>query len=82
MRKDECSIIFIQYCYASEKRTLLNTGIVIPPSFWNTKKLRISEDLPKEYGRVDDLNDSLLGMMRHAEDVISIANVRLSLNGN
>jgi integrase len=73
VRKDECSIIFIQYCYTSEKRTLLNTGIAIPPNFWNTKKLCISEDLPKEYGRVDEMNDSLLQMLRHTEDVISIA---------
>jgi hypothetical protein len=55
---------------------LPNTGIAIPPNFWNTKKLCITDDLPKEYGRAEELNDSLLRMMRHTEDVISIANKR------
>ncbi len=74
IRKYGCSIIYIQYCYTSEKRTLLNTRIIIPPDFWNAKKLWISQDLPNQYGMADELNDLLWGMMRHVEDLISHAN--------
>lgn len=73
VRKDGCSIIYIQYCYTSKKRTLLNTRIAIPPNFWNTKKLCISEDLPIRYGMAGELNDALLAMMHHTEDIISFA---------
>ncbi len=59
-----------------EKRILLNTRIIIPPDFWNAKKLCISQDLPNQYGMADELNDSLWGIMRHVEDIISIANKR------
>lgn len=76
IRKDGCSIIYIQYCYTSEKRILLNTRIIIPPDFWNAKKLCISQDLPNQYGMADELNDSLREMMRHVEDIIAIANKR------
>lgn len=30
IRRDGTAIIFIQFCYSSENRTLLNTGIAIP----------------------------------------------------
>ncbi|HEY8689525.1 MAG TPA: hypothetical protein VIM07_09855 [Chitinophagaceae bacterium] len=46
MRRDGTSIIFIQYCHSLEKRTLLNSGIAIPPNYWNLKRLRINTDLP------------------------------------
>jgi hypothetical protein len=31
--RDGTSLVYIQYCYSSEKRTLLNTEIAIPPNF-------------------------------------------------
>jgi len=34
-RRDGTSIIYIQYCYSSEKRTNLNTEIAIPANYWN-----------------------------------------------
>jgi hypothetical protein len=49
MRKDGTSIVFIQYCYSSEKRTTLNTGIAIPAKYWSKKRQIITSDLPKEY---------------------------------
>ncbi len=39
MRKDGCSIIYIQYCYTSKKRTLLNTRIDIPAEFLEQEKI-------------------------------------------
>jgi hypothetical protein len=33
IRKDGLCNIYIQYCYSAKKRTLLNSGIAIPPHF-------------------------------------------------
>jgi hypothetical protein len=46
VRKDGTYIVFIQYCFGSDKRTLLNTGISVPSKFWNKKSCGISESLP------------------------------------
>ena len=59
MRRDGTSIIFIQYCHSLEKRTLLNSGIAIPPNYWNLKRLRINTDLPVCYGNAEQLNEHL-----------------------
>lgn len=73
MRRDGTSIIFIQYCHSLEKRTLLNTGIAIPPNYWNLKRLRINPDLPACYGNAELLNDQLQGSIRIAEDILTFA---------
>jgi len=57
----------------SEKRTLLNTGIAIPPKFWNRKKLFISDLLPASYGDAEELNDQLKKLRRKTEDIVSLA---------
>ena len=69
MRKDGTSIIFIQYCHSLEKRTLLNSGIAIPPNYWNQKRLRINADLPVSYGNPEQLNEQLQHAIRVAEDI-------------
>jgi hypothetical protein len=73
VRKDGTSIVFIQYCLDSERRTLLNTGIAIPPKFWNQKKLFISDLLPANYGDAEELNDHLKKLRRKTEDIVSLA---------
>ncbi len=73
MRKDGTCIIFIQYCYSAEKRTLLNSGIAIPPDYWNLKRLRINADLPASYGNAAILNEQLKTTIRIAEDILSFA---------
>lgn len=73
MRKDGTSIIFLQYCYSIDKRTLLNTGISIPPGFWNRKKLRIDDSLPENHGNVADLNQRLQTCIRIAQDMLTYA---------
>ena len=70
-RRDGTSVIFIQYCYSSDKRTLLNTDIAIPPVFW--KRGRIAKDLPDQYGNSEELNAQLQNMLRKTEDIISYA---------
>lgn len=72
-RRDGTSLIFIQYCYSSDNKTLLNTEIAIPPKYWQKKFSRISEDLPKEYGEVASLNKELQRLLRLAEDIIQYA---------
>jgi hypothetical protein len=71
MRKNGTSLIYIQYCYSPEKRTLLNTGLAIPPEFWNRKRSTVSEKLPSVYGDPNEINNSLRQMIRSAEDLIN-----------
>jgi len=73
MRRNGTSLIYIQYCYSAEKRTLLNTEIAIPPNLWNKKRLGISNDLPEIYGNVQHLNEELNRMIRLAQDLVSFA---------
>jgi site-specific recombinase XerD len=73
VRRNGTSLIAIQYCYNSDKRTLLSTGIAIPPAYWNRKSLRISKELPTVFGKAEELNQQLQEMMRLAEDIVSIA---------
>ncbi len=73
VRKDGTGIIFIQYCYSADERTLLNSGIAIPPNFWNKKTSRISEKLPDHYGHVQALQSQLIRLMRKAEDMVTYA---------
>lgn len=70
-RRDGTSLIFIQYCYNSEKRALLNTEIAIPPTYW--KRSRITANLPTAYGNHEELNKRLKQLLRVVEDVISHA---------
>jgi integrase len=71
IRRDGTSLIFIQYCFSSDNKTLLNTEIAIPPNYWHKKLNRISEDLPTKYGKASDLNKELQRQIRLAEDIIS-----------
>ena len=73
LRRDGTSLIYIQYCYSSEKRTLLNTEIAIPPNSWNKKKLCIADNLPSSIGNVNRLNSELDRMVRLAQDIVSYA---------
>ncbi|HEY4286960.1 MAG TPA: site-specific integrase [Puia sp.] len=72
-RRDGTCVISIQYCYSSDKRTLLFTGLSIPPRYWNKKLLRISSDLPIEYGNPHLLNRQLQNMLRIAEDIVNFS---------
>lgn len=71
-RRDGTSLVYIQYCYSSTNRTLLNTDIAIPPKYWINKRLAISKDLPKEFGDQVLLNDNLTKMLRTVEDLIAL----------
>lgn len=70
IRKDGTSFIYIQYCYSTHSRTLLNTKILIPPIYWNQKKECVSEKLPEKFGQADEINFELKQMMRTVEDLI------------
>lgn len=73
VRKDGTSVIFIQYCHSIDKRTLLNSGIAIPPNYWNLKRLRINPNLPASYGDAERLNEQLQNVIRTAEDILNFA---------
>jgi hypothetical protein len=73
VRKDGTSKIFVQYCYSADERTLLDTGVAIPPGFWNKKTTRISDTLPNSYGDVQTLQRTLTQQKRKAEDMVEYA---------
>lgn len=73
LRKDGTALIFIQYCRSADQRILLSTDIPIPPFYWNKKTTRISENLPKVYGDVIDLQRILTEKLRKAEDMVEYA---------
>lgn len=71
-RRDNTAIIGIQYCFTSEKRVKLDSGLSIPPKYWNPKKRCILESLPPEFGDSVVLNKKLIVELRKAEDIISL----------
>jgi site-specific recombinase XerD len=73
IRKDGTSLIQIQYCFSAERKTLVNTGIAIPPNFWTKKSLCISDKLPSSFGQVNALNIELKRLVRIAEDILAYA---------
>jgi len=73
VRQDGTATISIQYCYSSEIRTLLDTGIVIPVKYWDKQKCCISKGLPPVYGNRDDLNIGISRLMRIVKELLSIA---------
>jgi integrase len=73
VRRDGTSLVFIQYCLNESNKTLLNTGIAIPPNFWNKKLKRITDKLPEQFGKAEELNSELKRLLRLAEDIISYA---------
>lgn len=73
IRKDGTASIGIQYCFTSEKRALLDSGLAIPPKYWNRKRKCISDNLPEIYSTSFELNEKLNHELRKAEDIISLA---------
>src|SRR5688500_5006353 len=71
VRRDGASVIYIQYCQDSNKRTLLNTGVAVPPKYWHPKRQFILNDMPDVFGKADKLNDELRILMRRTEDLVS-----------
>lgn len=71
--KNGLATISLQYCFSSDKRVLLSTGISIPPQYWNRKTNRISKELPAEYGNLEELETTLTKQLRKAEDMVSYA---------
>ncbi len=72
-RKDGRNPISIQYCFSSDKRTVLPTGIAVPKRYWNKRFMKISSELPEAFGNAEDLNDSLKQKLRNVEDIVSSA---------
>lgn len=73
VRRDGTSVIFLQYCFNSDERVLVDSGLAIPPEYWNKKNNRISTSLPEDYGIVKELELNLSEKMRRVEDLINHA---------
>ena len=72
IRKNGTSLVFIQYCHNSKKRTLINTGIAIPLKYWNKKSHGVSDTIPADLGEASKLNQQIRYMVRKAEDIIDL----------
>jgi integrase len=70
---DGTSTVFIQYCYNAEQKTLLHTGIKIPPAYWNKKQCSVSDKLPIGFGNHEELNKELRRQFRISEDLVTYA---------
>jgi hypothetical protein len=35
VRRDGTSVIYLQYCFNSDGRVIVDSGIAIPPEYWN-----------------------------------------------
>ena len=53
LRKDGTVKLYLQYCYTSDIHPLMETGISIPPKYWNKRKLWINANLPEDYGSAE-----------------------------
>ncbi len=73
VRRDGTSAIFLQYCLTSDERVLVDTGLSIPPEYWNRKNNRISPGLPERFGEVKDIENHLSQKLRRAEDLVKYA---------
>lgn len=67
------SLVFIQYCYKAPNRTLLHTGIKIPPNYWDQKQRCVSEKLPPAFDNAAQLNKELRQQFRIVEDLVTYA---------
>lgn len=72
-RSNGTSIIYLQYCYTSGKRTNINTGIAIPPKWWNKKQSVVKDNLPAEFGNAEKINEEVTRQKRLLEDLIKWA---------
>ncbi|MBN8876854.1 MAG: tyrosine-type recombinase/integrase [Sphingobacteriales bacterium] len=72
-KKDGTSAINIQYCYSSEKRTVLPTGINIPSAYWNKKLQVVAVKMPVSFGNAEELNEKLRLLLRRTEDLVLLS---------
>jgi hypothetical protein len=72
-RRDGTNAINIQYCFSTEKRTVLPTNFYVPARFWNRKQQAISEKLPATFGKAEELNEQILLLLRRTEDMVRLA---------
>src|SRR5450432_1079142 len=70
VHEDGTASVFIQYCYSATKKTLLHTGVSVPPSYWNKKQGLITKHLPSSFGNHEALNLELTRVKRVAEDLV------------
>jgi integrase len=70
---DGTSTVFVQYCYDAAHKTLLHTGIKIPPVYWNKSQCCVTNKLPIEFGNHEELNKELKRQFRVAEDLVTYA---------
>lgn len=73
VHKNGTNLIYVQYCFSSQKRLLLSTDISIPAAYWNEKTCSILASLPAQYGDPKSLQANLRQKYRLAEQIVDYA---------
>ena len=68
-KKDGTTPIYLQYCYDSNNRTLINTGNYIDPRHWNFEK----DVVRRSYDDHESLNDDLEEELKKVKKIIKDA---------
>ena len=73
IREDGTAVLYFQWFHDGVHRIFLNTGITIPPKFWNKKTEAVMDTLPSSYGTPEKLNAEVDRQLHIAKDLIRLA---------
>lgn len=73
VRSDGTSVIFLQWCFNSKIKPLLNTELEIPPGYWNKTSRTVANTLPAKYGDAKNINKEVRRMLKLATDLILLS---------
>ena len=73
VREDGTAVLYFQWFHDDVHRIFLNTGLAIPPKFWNKKTESVMDTLPSSYGIPVQLNEEIDRQLTLAKDLIKLA---------
>lgn len=72
-RADGTALIYFPFYHDGEHKVLLDTGIAIPPAYWDNRQRCPKSSLPPEYGNAQRLSDEIDRLEVLARDLIKLA---------
>lgn len=73
VRDDGTAVLYFQWFHDGVHRIFLNTGLAIPPKFWNRKTESVMDTLPFSYGTPAKLNEEIDRQLTLAKELIKLA---------
>ena len=73
LRADGTSNIYFQWFHDGNHRIFLNTGIGIPPQYWNKRQECVIDTLPPEFGKPDVINEEIDRQITLVKNLIKLA---------